>query len=203
LGTLTSGNTLFTRLQNTSGLLLNPIPLSLVNGQNQFTGVISYSQEYNNRPTMLVPGAISENISIVNNHPGDVFATIPVLARALGPVLQSIGTVTVAKKTVTIEAQMSSATYTNPVPGPPNTAALMAAFTPQAAVSLFWSGTTKTGRRKPAGILGRQLGLISNGRIGWLFRRHFLVGLSVVLASFLFKPPLVGTNRQERSPLIW
>ena len=48
-----------------------------------------------------------ENISVVDNNPTDVFASLTVLGRAAGPVLQDIGTVTAPTRDVNIDAIMT------------------------------------------------------------------------------------------------
>lgn len=85
---------------------LNPKPVSKSVGHSPSRGTITYAAEFNNRPCTFVTGALSENFSIVDNNPADVFAKLPVLGRASGPVLQDISTVTEATREVTIEVVM-------------------------------------------------------------------------------------------------
>lgn len=85
---------------------LNPGPLSKSISHNPGKGIIGYSYEFNDRPCAFITGALSENFNIVDNHPSDVFARIPVLGRAAGPVLQEISTVTESTREVSIEAVM-------------------------------------------------------------------------------------------------
>lgn len=88
------GITAFTykRAQNAAGgIRLNHIPLSVSLGTNEFTGEINYTIEYDDRPPKIIPGAISENITVTDTYPGDVFAIIPVIGRRTGPILQYIG----------------------------------------------------------------------------------------------------------------
>jgi hypothetical protein len=58
---------------------------------NENTGEITYNLSFDNRPTNIVSGVLSEQITINDTYPGDVFAVIPVLGRPTGPVLQYIG----------------------------------------------------------------------------------------------------------------
>jgi hypothetical protein len=82
----------YKRAQNAAGgIRLNHIPLSVSVGTNEFTGEINYSIEYDDRPYNIISGVLSENISITDTYPGDVFAVIPVIGRPTGPVLQYIG----------------------------------------------------------------------------------------------------------------
>lgn len=82
----------YKRAQNSAGgITLNHIPLSVTLSTNEFTGDINYTIEYDDRPHNLISGVISENISVTDTYPGDVFAVIPVIGRPTGPVLQYIG----------------------------------------------------------------------------------------------------------------
>lgn len=85
---------------------LNPIPVSKVIGHQPSRGVLTYAYEFDDRPCAFITGALTEQFSIVDNHPSDVFAKLPVLGRTRGPVLQEITTVTEATREVTIEAVM-------------------------------------------------------------------------------------------------
>lgn len=82
--------------------LLNIIPISTSEGHDPKKGTISYTYEYTNK-LKFISGAISESISINDTGPVDVVNEAFVLGRRLGPVLQSLGTKTSAKKDVTIE----------------------------------------------------------------------------------------------------
>ena len=85
---------------------LNSQPTSVSLGTNEFTGEISYSLAFNNRPTNIVSGVIAESIQVNDTYPGDVFAVIPVLGRETGPVLQYIGGRTEYKRDVSINLTM-------------------------------------------------------------------------------------------------
>ena len=58
----------------------------------------------------MISGALTENISINDTYPGDVFAVIPVIGRQTGPVLQYIGGRTEYRRDVGIEFVVD---YTN------------------------------------------------------------------------------------------
>ena len=81
---------------------LNPSPLSKTVGRNPYTGIITYSMEFDNRPTFAIPGVRSESITINDTYPGYVAAVTQVIGRALGPVLQSIGTQTKWQRSLSI-----------------------------------------------------------------------------------------------------
>lgn len=85
------------------GINLNPTPLTISTATNEFTGEINYTLEYDDRPSNLFSGVLSENISVSDTYPGDVFAIIPVLGRPTGPVLQYIGGRTEYQRSLTIE----------------------------------------------------------------------------------------------------
>lgn len=104
---------LFSRAQSYSGYTLNPDALTQVIGRNPVTGVITYSYEYDSRPTNFISGARSENISIVDTEQADVFSQIAVPGRLKGPILQDIGTRTAFFRTVNIELIMTPPTSTN------------------------------------------------------------------------------------------
>lgn len=96
---------------------LNPTPITKTIGHNPSKGTISYALEFNDRPCSFITGALSENFTIVDNNPADVFARLPVLGRAAGPVLQAINTVTEATRDITIEAVMPLPTGCSNVSG--------------------------------------------------------------------------------------
>lgn len=89
---------------------LNTVPLNKSVGHNPVNGVVTYAYEYNDRPSNCISGALTESITITDNHATDVFAEIPILGRSLGPILQSIGTYTSAKREVSIEVVMAPST---------------------------------------------------------------------------------------------
>jgi len=85
-----------------ASVTLNPSPISKTIGRNPYTGVITYSLEFDNRPTFAIPGVKSETISINDTYPGYVAAVTQVIGRALGPVLQSVGTQTKWQRSLSI-----------------------------------------------------------------------------------------------------
>jgi len=83
---------------------LNPKVVSKSIGVNPIDGTISYNYSFDTRK-FCIPGdcIISQNISISDTNQTDVFAEQVVLGRAIGPILQSIGTVTSRTRNVSIE----------------------------------------------------------------------------------------------------
>lgn len=82
---------IYKRANNLVAVELNAQPKAVALGINDFTGEITYNLQFDNRPTNYISGVLSENIQITDTYPGDVFATIPVIGRKTGPVLQYIG----------------------------------------------------------------------------------------------------------------
>jgi len=107
---------LFNRAQVYSGITLNPSPLTSSVGRSINDAVITYIYEYDNRPSNCIPGALAESITIVDNHPGDVIARIPIPGRSFGPILQNVATKTERTRVLTVEAviDVSSITTCNP-----------------------------------------------------------------------------------------
>lgn len=138
----TVSSVLQSRAENLSGISLHASPVSYSVGKNQQTGTINYNYEYDDRPNAEIAGALSEVVSISLDNIADVFAEIPTLGRALGPVLQDIGTTTSRKKSVSMEVQMprKSQSFT---PTAPDTASYMLTFMPVAS-TVFVASDTET-----------------------------------------------------------
>ena len=96
----------YKRANNTVAVGLNSQPTSVSLGTNEFTGEITYSLGFNNRPTNIISGVVTESISVNDTYPGDIFAVIPVLGRATGPILQYIGGRSEHKRDVSINLTM-------------------------------------------------------------------------------------------------
>lgn len=94
----------YKRAQNAAGgFTLNHVPLSVSLASNEINGEINYTIEYDDRPPNFVEGVISENVSVSDTYPGDVFSVIPVIGRPTGPVLQYIGGRTEYQRALSIE----------------------------------------------------------------------------------------------------
>lgn len=133
---ITSGGTptVYTRAQTYSGASLNQTPISTSTGKNPISGRIQYTYSYDTRPTTCIEGALSESITITDKNPTDIFASIPVIGRAAGPVLQDMNTVSERSRTVSIEVVMPPSTIC------PNSAANVAAMmatSPASAVDVI------------------------------------------------------------------
>lgn len=97
---------IYKRANNLVSVPLNSSPTSIALGTNEFTGEISYSLQFDNRPLNIISGVLSEQININDTYPGDVFAVIPVIGRPTGPILQYIGGRTEYKRDVSINLIM-------------------------------------------------------------------------------------------------
>ena len=84
-------------------LALQSEPIAQSLSYNIRESTIGYSFTYNNRPPNCFSGALQESINISRGNPAEVFASIQILGRAKGPILQDIGTVTASTTEVSIE----------------------------------------------------------------------------------------------------
>lgn len=73
---------------------LNALKVSKGVGHNVPNGVITYNYEYNNKPDNCVASSLTESITLNIDYPSDVFASLTVLGRTSGPILQLMGTST-------------------------------------------------------------------------------------------------------------
>lgn len=83
---------LFSRAQTYAGTTLNTQVLNTTVGKNPVTGTINYSYQYDDRPSRLFTGSRSEAISMGDSFGVNAFASVFVLGRSAGPVLQDLGT---------------------------------------------------------------------------------------------------------------
>ena len=98
------------------GIALHPIALSTNVTHDKTAGNINYNSEYNNRPTTCIAGARTETINVTFSGGEDVFATIAVVGRAEGPVMQNMNTIKEKKVVISVDAIMAVRTYVAPVP---------------------------------------------------------------------------------------
>ena len=83
---------------------LNINPLSEALGYNIVGGVITYNHSYDDRPMNCYTGALTETISFTFNEPNDVFASLTILGKPQGPLLQQINTSGVPTRDISIDA---------------------------------------------------------------------------------------------------
>jgi hypothetical protein len=106
---------------------INSQPLSSQIGKNPIVGNIKYTYDYDTRPTNYITGALTELININDENPSDIFASIPIIGRANGPILQDMNTTTERRRDLSIELQMPVTITTTTVDG-------MLAASPKASV---------------------------------------------------------------------
>lgn len=91
---------------------VNPTPQQWSIGRNSILGSIEYSYSYTDAPPNLIDGARFERITVNDYNAADVFAIIPVLGRAAGPIIQNINTKTEKRRTLTIEVALTGSPIT-------------------------------------------------------------------------------------------
>ena len=96
-------NDILNRAQTYAGVTLNPIALSNNVGRNIGNGTISYSFDFDNRPSTYISGALSESITVSYGLQSRKFAAIPVIGRSVGPILQGLGSSEAKTKSLSIE----------------------------------------------------------------------------------------------------
>lgn len=79
---------LYKRANSMTEVGLNTQPLSISIANNPVRGEITYNLEFDNRPGNFFSNVMSERIEVNDTYPGDIFATIPILGRPTGPILQ-------------------------------------------------------------------------------------------------------------------
>lgn len=108
---------LYTRAQTLvdPGITLNVQPLSYSVVKNPIAGTIQYSYQYNNRPSNILPNALLEVINVTENYQTDEYASVPVIGRLAGPVLQDLNTKSERSRNLSVELRvMPSAVYCLP-----------------------------------------------------------------------------------------
>lgn len=99
---------LYTRTRINSGLSwLHPVPKSKTVGRMPNAGQITYSYSYDTRPPNLIPGSISEEITVNDTYPGQNISEIPVIG-GNQPVLQYMNSRSAYKRTLQINVNMDA-----------------------------------------------------------------------------------------------
>jgi len=107
-GKFDSTSNIYKRANSFLDVNLNGSPVSITVGTNETTGEITYSVEYDNRPSSYFSNVVFENINVNDTYPGDVYAVIPVLGRPTGPILQYSFGRTEYKRSLSIEFMIDS-----------------------------------------------------------------------------------------------
>ena len=106
---------IFSRAQTYSNIALNAQALTETVGRNIKGGVITYNRTYNDRPSNIISEALSESVSVSEEFQGDIFAAIPVIGRAAGPILQNMNTKTQRSRSLTAQLTFTpSGAYGSP-----------------------------------------------------------------------------------------
>ena len=90
-----------------SGHITDSLNINTLNetvGYNPIAGSMTYSYTYDNRPQHCYHHAITEDITFSEKEPEDIFASITILGKISGPLLQSIGTVGQRTRSLSINA---------------------------------------------------------------------------------------------------
>lgn len=130
-------NTIYTRAQNYSHVNnLHVAPFNQVVASNPVAGTIHYTYDFNTRPPNFFANSKFEMVTINDHNPQDIFAAIPILGRANGPLLQDIGTKGEAIRSLTIEVTMppaSSNIFSDWINLKPDTSTMLTAAAPVAS----------------------------------------------------------------------
>jgi hypothetical protein len=101
------GTVIYKRAQGACATTLNAVPQSIsISDSSDADGSMSYNVTYNNRPSNSIPGSITENISVSDSYPTDVYASIQIMGKRDGPVFQYMNTTSEYKRTLSVEAVM-------------------------------------------------------------------------------------------------
>lgn len=87
-----------------AGDTLHPRPLSTAIGYNPIVGTITYSYSYDNRLDFIDGNAIAETINYTFTDPADLYASLTILGRSSGPLLQKLGTKGPTTREISIDA---------------------------------------------------------------------------------------------------
>lgn len=142
---------LYSRVNTYVGGGFNVVPLSTQIGKNPIAGTINYTYEYNNRPSNLIPGSKSEQITVDWDHQSDVFASIFVLGRS-SPILQDLNASTAKSISLSVEVIMDTPSNSL-LTGRPDYSAVIAAVQPAGTSYISnnretWSSKTSRGSRQ-------------------------------------------------------
>lgn len=97
------GSAFYQRACTMTPIRLHPKPLNNSVNINKHLGEIDYTITFNNRPFTFFSNVKSENISISDTYPGDIYAMMPVLNRTTGSLFQYIGGITQYERNLSIE----------------------------------------------------------------------------------------------------
>jgi hypothetical protein len=99
---------ILSRAQTYAGFSLNILPAQEVIGRNPNAGTISYQYRYDDRPSNIIPNSKSESITINESLQTEFPVPIFVLGRTRGPVIQNLETSKEKRRTLNIEAVVTT-----------------------------------------------------------------------------------------------
>lgn len=82
---------------------VSPTPQTTSRSFNPIQGRINYAYEFTSRAEPPFPDVVAASTTIDDDYQADVYAALGVLVRPVGPILQNIGSKTLALRTVTVE----------------------------------------------------------------------------------------------------
>ena len=89
------------------GQWLHPKPLSKSVARDFAGGSISYSYTFDDRPPNIIPGSVSETITVNDTYPGELFSVTPVIGRSQ-PILQYLNSRSEYKRSLSINVTMGA-----------------------------------------------------------------------------------------------
>ena len=100
-------NNLYTRASfyAPSGMNVSPVGTASSRTYDPINGTLAYSTTYPAMYGSIIPNAFNETIEVSDVGQNDVIAEISIPGRILGPIVQNIGTKTLANRTVSYSAQ--------------------------------------------------------------------------------------------------
>lgn len=122
-------NSLYSRANALAGVALSSTAENSQVGFNTVNGTVTYSSEFTNRPSNAY-GAYRYSVRVTDNNQGDAYATIPILARSYGPILQPTYSKTPRRRSLSISMEFRANNPTDTF-GKPNTSGIVNANRPQ------------------------------------------------------------------------
>jgi hypothetical protein len=116
---------------------INPTPYSTSAGYNPLAGTVAYSAEFTSQIAPVIPGALTESVSITDDAGTPVFAVIPVPGLEDGPIFQDIKTKKEKRRSINVEVVMPPPKYGCGVVSYDTPSFDVSQYTPQNTASIF------------------------------------------------------------------
>lgn len=104
---------IYSRANDHSPTPLNTVPLSHTVGKNMTEGVITYSLSYDNRPSLSLSDALTEDIQIQDKFPGQNISEVNIIGRSQ-PITTYLNSRSGYKRSLSITASMNIDSSGNP-----------------------------------------------------------------------------------------